>query len=137
MRSRIIPAILGLVLLAYGLIGCEDPVGPGLKDEPGSLTVAGVLQSLPEIRVSLPKSLRGEGSAKAIAPRAVGDTVVLTSAGLESLKSQAWIDLQGGNPMQVFLNKALKKISEYAKANSVELEQVFSIPFGAADLAEI
>lgn len=123
-----------VLLLAIMVSACgkaTDVLGDLAKD------VAKVLQDLPEVALTLPKSLRAETSNKSFAARAVGDITVLDGTTVKGIKSQAWMNLQERDDSQLMVNRAIQHIASYAVANDIPVDEVFSVPVSAADLASI
>ncbi len=126
--------ILVALLLATVLSTCgkaTDVLGDLAKD------VAKVLQDLPEVALTLPKSLRAGTSNKSLAYSTTRTITELDSTNVSGIKSQAWMDLQERDDSQLYLNRAIQHIASWAVANDIPVDEVFSVPVSSADLAGI
>ncbi len=103
------------------LFSCIPPITPAGSS---SATLKSALASLPDLKISLPKSLRAESSSSRHMSRDVGTVTELTSGSLASLKSQAWLNLQSSsnNGFVGFLNNAIGFVRSYANSHDVQFD---------------
>jgi hypothetical protein len=127
-------AFLFASLFAFIVLSCNSPLSP--SGDEGPKTISKSLASLPELKLRLPKSLSLESSAgKTIVARAFGDVTDLNTTNVGSVKSESWMQLQRGNPLLPFLNKAFGLVEEYARQHSINDAEPFSIDLSSAQLA--
>ncbi|MDD3981300.1 MAG: hypothetical protein PHT55_03755 [Spirochaetales bacterium] len=80
------------IIAAIAMLSCS--LGTDDDSDGGGDSVSEVLKSIPEVKPTLPKSLRAPDSKSIRAvPRALNDITELTAANLNPVRSQAWIDL--------------------------------------------
>jgi hypothetical protein len=134
MRKRTL-LVAGLALPLF-FLACNQPVKP--SDAPAKVTINSTLASLPELKLTLPKSLRldADTTGKSIS-RALDDVTDLTTANVGSVKSESWMSLQQGNGLLPFLNRAFGLIENFAKENEISEGKAFSLNVAKSDLASI
>ena len=124
------------IIAAIAMLSCS--LGTDDDSDGGGDSVSEVLKSIPEVKPTLPKSLRAPDSKSIRAvPRAFNDITELTAANLNPVRSQAWIDLQDGDDLQLMLNRAIRFIGEYASANDIPVDKEFSVPIDSTALSNI
>ncbi len=130
-------ALLVVVLIVI-IASCSLKAKDDDTDTGGAQSVSEVLKNIPEVKPALPKSLQLSESAKYLrSSKAADDITELTTANVSPVKSQAWVDLQEGDDVQLMFNRAVKFIANYATANDIAIDQEFSAPIDATALADI
>lgn len=133
MNKRIVSAffIIAIIFASSCSLG-------GSGDSDSASSVSAVLQNIPEVKQTLPKSLRAP-DAKSInhISRNIGVISEVTADSLKPIKSQAWIDLQEGDSSQLMLNRAIKYIGSYAADHDIEVDKEFSVPVDSTILATV
>ena len=119
--------LLLLSIVAIVLASCNTSV----LDAPDEVAVAETvsiaesarraINSLPELRIKLPASLSATASSANLSSLAIGDTTKITSGSLQSVKSQAWFNLQsdGGNPFIGAVNRVFVLMKRYTAENEL------------------
>lgn len=145
MKKTAFRIVLASISLIAFLSACQPAINPGTSTPttaaPTTSTAPATpqeaaqqtLANLPELKITLPKSLSMESSRSL---RALGDTTELTADMLPGLKSQAWYDLQssGGNSFLKLINQAFDCLKKYASLNTVPVDTTFTLPVTDDDL---
>jgi hypothetical protein len=127
-----------LSVISFILIAILASCSLGGDDDEGGESVSKILQNIPEVRPALPKSLQLPDSSKYVrSSKAAKEIIELTTANINPVKSQAWVDLQEGDTVQLMFNRAVRFIAGYAATNDIALDQEFSAPITAQTLADI
>jgi len=136
MKNKLLALLV--VVLILTIASCNLKAKDDDTDTGGADSVSEVLKNIPEVKPALPKSLQLPDSDKALrSSKAANDITELTTANVSPVKSQAWVDLQEGDDVQLMFNRAVKFIANYATANDIAIDQEFSAPIDATALADI